>query len=62
MPKPESQTTNDNGDQKEMLTLAVGCFAQKLESKDITDVARAEYQKAFDLASKMLDTYWRPSS
>jgi hypothetical protein len=51
---------NDDGNMKLMLTLAVGCFASKLQGP-ITEVAKAEYQKAFDLASKMLDKYWRPS-
>lgn len=59
MDKP--QTTNDNGDMKEMLTLAVGCFAREITGTDITDLARAHYQKAYDLASKMLDKYWKPS-
>lgn len=58
--RPMPQTINDSGYQKLMLTLAVGCFAEKLNSS-ITDVAKAEYQKAFDLASRILDTYWRSS-
>lgn len=49
----------DIGDMKEMLTLAVGCFAEKLQDPEI-QVARPHFQNAFDLASKMLDTYWRP--
>ena len=58
----EATSANDDGDMKAMLTLAVGCFAQKLNEPGISEVAKAHYTKAYDLASKMLDKYWRPSS
>lgn len=55
------QTTPDSDDQKNMLTLAVGCFAEKINDRNVSQIAREHYQKSFDFASKMLDTYWRPS-
>lgn len=57
----KSQPTNDSDDQKNMLMLAVGCFAEKINDRNVSHIAREHYQKSFDFASKMLDIYWRTS-
>ena len=46
---------NKDEELRNMLTLAVGSFAEKLTEGKLSDVARPHYQNAFDLASQMLD-------
>ena len=40
---------------KDMLTLAVGCLAEKLVEGNLSDVARPHYERAFNKASAMLE-------